>query len=165
MAGSLSDLQKLLIRASKEIPDKALRVIGVEGKKFIEKNFRDQSFTDTTSEKWKDRKTTDKNGLDSTRYRTNRVGRSGSLNRYGSRIADRAILVGFNTGGDKLKNSFKYSVSKGSNTVVFRTYKPYAKRHNEGLDGMSKRKFIGKSEYLNRQIADKIKRELDLTLR
>ena len=165
MAGSLSDLQKLLIRASKEIPDKALRVIGVEGKKFIEKNFRDQGFTDTSTKKWEKRKTEDKHGRDITRYRTNRVGREGSFNRYGSKIVDRAILVGFNTGGDKLKNSFKYSVSKGNNTVVFRTYKPYAARHNEGLDGMPKRQFMGKSTYLNRQIADKIKRELDLTLR
>ncbi len=139
MAGSLSDLQKLLIRASKEIPDKALRVIGVEGKKFIEKNFRDQGFTDTSTTKWEERK-----------HETSE---------------SRAILVGFNTGGDKLKNSFKYSVSKGNNTVAFRTYKPYAARHNEGLNGMPKRQFIGKSAYLNRQIADKIKRELDLTLR
>ena len=139
MAGSLSDLQKLLIRASKEIPDKALRAIGVEGKKFIEKNFRDQGFTDTTTTKWEERK-----------HETSE---------------SRAILVGFNTGGDKLKNSFKYSVSKGNNTVAFRTYKPYAARHNEGLNGMPKRQFMGKSAYLNRQIADKIKRELDLTLR
>ena len=139
MAGSLSDLQKLLIRASKEIPDKALRVIGVEGKKFIKKNFRDQGFTDTTTTKWEERKH--------------------------EASESRAILVGFNTGGDKLKNSFKYSVSKGNNTVAFRTYKPYAARHNEGLNGMPKRQFMGKSAYLNRQIADKIKRELDLTLR
>ncbi|MDX6187976.1 phage morphogenesis protein [Flavobacterium sp. Fl-318] len=165
MAGSLTDLQKLLIRASKEIPEKALRVIGVEGKKFIEKNFRDQGFTDTTTKKWESRKNEDKHGRNITRYRTNRVGRSGSLNRYGSRTTDRAILVGFNTGGDKLKNSFKYIVSQGTGRVVFRSYKPYAARHNEGLKGMPKRQFIGKSEYLNRQIADKIKRELDLTLR
>ena len=139
MAGSLSDLQKLLIRASKEIPDKALRAIGVEGKKFIEKNFRDQGFTDTSTTKWEERKH--------------------------EASESRAILVGFNTGGDKLKNSFKYSVSKGNNTVAFRTYKPYAARHNEGLNGMPKRQFMCKSAYLNRQIADKIKRELDLTLR
>lgn len=169
MAGNLSDLQKLLIRASKEIPDKALRAIGVEGKKFIEKNFRDQGFTDTTTTKWEERK-----------HETSE---------------SRAILVGFNTGGDKLKNSFKYRVSKGTNTVVFRTYKAYAAIHNEGgrITGtfnvrshnrktrtkrtvvqshsrrvnttIPKRQFIGKSAYLNRQIADKIKRELDLTLR
>ncbi|MGM8362122.1 phage morphogenesis protein [Flavobacterium sp. ARAG 55.4] len=165
MAGNLKDLQKLLWKASNEIPDKALRIIGVEGKKFIEKNFRDQGFTDTTTKKWESRRTQDNSGKDITRYRTNRVGRSGSLNRYGSRNADRAILVGFNTGGDKLKNSFKYSVSQGSQRVVFRTYKGYAARHNEGLDGMPKRQFIGKSAYLNRQIFDKLKRVLDQTLK
>ena len=165
MAGRLSDLQKLLIRASKEIPEKALRIMGVEGKKFIAKNFRDQGFTDTSTKKWQDRKTVDKYGVDNTTYRTNRVGRQGSLNRFGSRHEGRAILVGYNTGGDKLKNSFKYHVSQSSNRVVFRTYKPYAARHNEGLDGMPKRQFIGKSEFLNRQIFDKIKRELDQTLR
>ena len=165
MAGNLKDLQKLLWKASNEIPDKALRIIGVEGKKFIEKNFRDQGFTDTTTKKWESRKTVDGFGRDITRYRTNRVGRAGSLNRYGSRNVDRAILVGFNTGGDKLKNSFKYSVSQGSQRVVFRTYKEYAARHNEGLDGMPQRQFIGKSAYLNRQIFDKLKRVLDQTLR
>lgn len=165
MAGSLKDLQMLLWKASKEIPDKALRIIGTEGTKFIAKNFRDQGFTDTTTKKWEARKTKDNQDRDITRYRTDRVGRSGSLNRYGSKNADRAILIGFATGGDKLKNSFKYSVSRGSNRVIFRTYKPYAERHNEGLDGMPKRQFIGKSDYLSRQIADKIKRELDQTLR
>ena len=165
MAGSLSDLQKLLWRASKEIPNKALRVIGVEGNNFINKNFRDQGFTDTTTKKWDKRKTVDKAGTDITRYRTNRVGRAGSLNRYGSKNADRAVLVGFATGGDKLKNSFKYNISNGSNRVIFRTYKPYAARHNEGLNGMPKRQFLGKSAYLNQRISDKITRELDQTLR
>lgn len=165
MAGSLHDLQELLLKAAEEIPDKALRIIGVEGKKFIEKNFRDQGFTDTTTKKWESRRTTDRSGNDITRYKTNRVGRVGNLNQYGSRNVNRAILVGFNTGGDKLKNSFKYRSNKGSNTIIFSTYKPYAARHNEGLNGMPKRQFIGKSTYLNRQIADKIKRELDQTLR
>jgi phage gpG-like protein len=165
MAGNLKDLQRMLFRAAKEIPDKVLRVMGTEGTKFIAKNFRDQGFTDTGTKKWEQRQTVDKYGRDITRYRTNRVGRSGNLNRYGSKTADRAILVGFNTGGDKLKNSFRHSISAANNTVVFRTYKPYAARHNEGLDGMPKRQFIGKSAYLNRQIFDKIKRELDKTLR
>lgn len=165
MAGSLQDLQNLLLKASKEIPDKALRIIGVEGIKFINKNFRDQGFTDTTTKKWEARKTVDGFGRDMTRYRTNRVGRAGSLNRYGIRNADRAILVGYNTGGDKLKNSHRYYINTGNKTVAFRTYKPYAARHNEGLDGMPKRQFMGKSVYLNRQIFDKLKRELDKTLK
>lgn len=165
MAGSLEDLQHLLNKAAKEIPDKALRIIGVEGVKFIKKNFRDQGFNDTGVEKWQKRKTTDKNGRDITRYSTNRRGSAGSATKYGQRNADRAILVGHNTGGDKLINSFKYNVIKASNQVHFQTSKKYAARHNEGLDGMPKRQFMGKSRYLDNQISEKIKKELDKLFR
>jgi phage gpG-like protein len=157
----LADLQKLLDRAAKEIPDKALRIIGVEGKNFIAKNFNDQGFTDASSNAWKPRKTVDKRGNDLTRYKTSRRGKAGELNQYGRRNIDRAILVGFNTGGNKLKNSFKYRISLGSQTVVFYTAKEYAARHNEGLDGMPKRQFIGKSAYFEEQISKKLVRELD----
>ena len=136
----------------------------MEGLNFIQKNFRDEAFTDVSTKKWEERKTEDAQGRDITRYRTNRKGRQGSLNRYGSKIKDRALLVGFGTGGDKLKSSFRYRVSLGSATVNFYTYKGYAARHNEGLDGMPKRQFIGQSQYLNKQIADKIKKELDKLL-
>ncbi|OWP84216.1 hypothetical protein BWK59_06395 [Flavobacterium davisii] len=157
----LRELQRLLEQASREIPDKALRVIGTEGKNFIQKNFQDQGFTDTSTKKWEARKTEDERGRDITRYRTNRVGRVGNLNRYGSKIKDRALLVGHATGGDKLKNSFRYRVSLGSKQVHFTTYKEYAQRHNEGLDGMPKRQFMGKSHYLNTKISNKIRKELD----
>lgn len=163
MAGNLQDLQRLLDRAAREIPDKALRVIGVEGNKFIIKNFREQGFTDTSTKSWKARKLVNKRGRDITKYRTNRVGRTGSLTKFGRENEGRAILVGFNTGGDKLKNSFTYSI--GNQRVVFRTYKPYAERHNEGKDGMPKRQFIGKSKYLDTQIGNKFTRELDKILR
>jgi phage gpG-like protein len=161
----LKDLQKLLDQATKEIPDKALKIIGVEGKNFIQKNFRDEGFTDTSLQKWKKRKTTDRQGRDITRYRSNRVGTAGKLNRYGSANKDRAVLTGFNTGGNKLRNSFKYRISLGSKQVSFYTAKDYAERHNEGLDGMPKRQFIGKSAYLNDQIAKKISKELDKIFR
>lgn len=160
----MQDLQRLLDRAANELPDKGLRVMGVEGKNFIAKNFQDQGFTDTTTNKWKARKTTDANGKDITKYRSNRRGRTGSLNQYGSRNAGRAILVGFNTGGDKLKNSFKYTVDNGKKRVVFRSYKPYAQVHNEGSAIMPKRQFIGKSAHLDGKIGDKIKTELDKLL-
>ncbi|MCJ1809896.1 phage morphogenesis protein [Flavobacterium covae] len=158
-------MQNLLNQAAKEIPDKALRIIGVEGLNFIQKNFRDEGFTDVGTDKWEERKTEDRYGRDITRYRSNRRGKAGSLNRYGSKNKDRAILVGHATGGDKLKSSFRYRVSLGSKTVNFYTYKGYAQRHNEGLDGMPKRQFMGKSEYLNKQIAKKIQKELDKILR
>lgn len=161
----LLEFQKLLDRAAKEIPDKVLRIIGVEGKNFIVKNFQDEGFTDVTTEKWQERKTEDKNGRDLTRYRTNRKGRSGSLNRFGSMTTDRAILTGHGTGGDKLRNSFRYRISLGSKIVGFYTYKKYASRHNEGLDGMPKRQFMGKSAYLQNQISKKLNKELDKIMR
>lgn len=161
----LSELQKLLDRAAQEIPDKVLKIIGVEGKNFIQKNFRDEGFTDTSTEKWQERKTEDRQGRDITRYRTSRRGKAGKLNKYGSSIKDRAILTGFATGGNKLRNSFRYRVSIGSSQVTFYTYKEYAERHNEGLDGMPKRRFMGKSAYLNTQISKKINKELDKILR
>ena len=161
----LAELQKLLNRAAEEIPDKLLRIIGVEGKNFIQKNFRDEGFTDTGTKKWQERKTEDRQGRDITRYRSSRRGKAGSLNKYGSSIKDRAILTGFATGGNKLRNSFKYLVSIGSSQVTFYTYKEYAERHNEGLEGMPKRQFMGKSNYLNGQIRKKLNTELDKLLR
>ena len=157
----LADLQKLLDKAAKEIPEKALRIIGVEGKIFISKNFQDQGFTDTSLTSWKARKTVDKNGNDISKYRTNRRGSIGSLTEFGRRNIDRAILVGFNSGGNKLKNSFRYRINLGSSQVVFYTYKEYAQRHNEGLDGMPQRQFIGASAHLHEQITKKITSELD----
>ncbi|MPT33912.1 MAG: phage morphogenesis protein [Flavobacterium sp.] len=161
----LAELQNLLNKAAKQIPEKALQIIGVEGIKFIEKNFRDGAFTDTSTRKWEERKTEDNQGQDITRYRTNRVGRAGRLNRYGSKIQDRALLVGYGTGGDKLKNSFRYRINRGSRAVQFYTYKKYAQRHNEGLDGMPRRQFMGKSAYYNQQIFKKLKKETDKLLR
>ena len=124
----LSELQKLLDRAAQEIPDKVLKIIGVEGKNFIQKNFRDEGFTDSSTEKWQERKTEDRQGRDITRYRTSRRGKAGNLNKYGSSIKDRAILTGFATGGNKLRNSFRYRVSIGSSQVTFYTYKEYEYR-------------------------------------
>lgn len=159
----LTELQKLLDRAMSEIPKQTIKIIGVEGLNFIKKNFRDEGFTDTGFTKWDKRKTEDKNGRDITRYRSNRSGRQGQLNRYGSKNQDRALLTGFATGGDKLRNSFKKSSS--INEVRFYTYKVYADRHNEGLDGMPKRQFMGKSAYLENKIKEKLSKELDKLLR
>lgn len=160
MAG-LEELQKMLQRAAKEIPEKALTIIEVEGKNFIQKNFQDQGFTDNVLEKWKDRKTEDSRGRDITRYRTNRRGKAGNLNKYGSQNKDRALLTGFSTGGNKLRNSIKSRVLKSYKQVRFYTDKEYADRHNEGLDGMPKRQFMGRSRYLDNQIAKKVTKELD----
>jgi hypothetical protein len=161
----LKDLQKLLLKTAAQMPDVATKVVRVEGMKFIKHNFRNEGFdTGSGIKKWKKRATLDKRGRNITRYRTNRVGKAGSPNKYGRKITGRAILVGHDTGGNKLTNSFR-SAKRGKYTVVFRTYKNYAQRHNEGLDGMPQRQFIGKSKYLDRNILNKLKREHDKRLK
>lgn len=163
MAGNIPQLQRRMLEAARNLPAQILQVMEVEGLAFISKNFRDQGFTDTGLSKWKPRKTTDRKGRDITRYRTNRRGNAGDFTKYGRENLNRAILVGHNTGGDKLKNSFR--ARRGKLKVTFYTYKKYAKRHNEGLDGMPKRQFIGKSKYLENKIEAKITKILDQTFK
>ena len=162
MAG-LDDLQNLFNKAMQVIPDKLPIIIEVEGLNFIKNNFRTQGFKDGSKRDWQKRKTTDKNGKDLTRYRTNRKGSAGSFTRFGQRNQGRAILVGHDTGGDKLSNSFRSRRSR--QRVVFYTYKKYGQRHNEGLDGMPKRQFIGKSATLENNIKKKLTKELDKVLK
>jgi hypothetical protein len=161
----LAALQRVFDQAARDIPALLPTIVGVEGKNFIEKNFRDQGFNDTGLEAWAERKTVDSRGRDITKYRTNRTGRQGNLNRYGSRIAGRALLVGHDTGSDKLKSSFHYRASAGNSVVTFYTHKLYAQRHNEGLDGMPQRQFMGRSRYLENKIFSKLTRALDQRLR
>jgi phage gpG-like protein len=155
----LRALQEVLKKAALAMPDKTLRIMAVEGKNAINKAFQDQGFND--GGKWKARATTDKRGRDITTYRTDRVGRAGSLNKYGRKNKGRAILTGHATGGDKLRNSFKSKTSLSALSVTFYTYKKYAARHNEGLSGMPKRQFLGSSNYLNNKIKTKVTKALD----
>jgi len=71
--------------------------------------------------------------------------------------AGRAILVK----SGRLRRSINFR-KKGKWSVVIGTDVPYAQRHNEGLNKMPKRQFIGYSGKLNRQIisefSNKIKR-------
>jgi phage gpG-like protein len=159
----LSDLQAMLNRAARELPQVVTTIIEVEGLAFIQKNFRDQGFNDTGLEEWKERQTTDDRGRDITRYRTNRVGRMGNLNRYGSKNQDRAILTGHGTGGNKLRNSI--NSRKDKDHVRFFTSKPYAERHNEGKDGMPQRQFMGKSKYFEDRIKAKLTQKLNTIFR
>ncbi|MGV4413859.1 phage morphogenesis protein [Chryseobacterium sp. T1] len=134
-------------------------IIEVEGLNFIKKNFQEESFDDGAKRAWQKRKTTDVNGKDLTRYRTSRVGSKGSLTQFGRREQGRALLTGHNTGGDKLRNSFRARRSKLS--VIFYTYKEYAERHNEGFDHTPKRQFMGKSKTLENKITTKLTKTLD----
>lgn len=163
MAGNLEELQNILNEAAERIPDQALRIIEVEGINFIKKNFRDQGYTDSSLQKWQERKKTDSTGRDKTRYRTNRRGNVGELTKFGQKEIGRAILTGHATGGDKLRNSFHSRRERLA--VIFTTYKEYAITHNEGTDKIPQRQFMGKSAYLDGKIQDKIKRTLDRLFR
>ena len=154
----LKDLQDLLNKAAEEIPEQALKIIEVEGLNFIQKNFQDEGFNDSTLNSWKERKTTDRQGRDLTRYRTNRHGKMGALTKFGQKEIGRAILTGHNTGGDKLRNSFRARREKLR--VIFYTYKGYAAYHNEGTQDLPQRQFIGKSAYFEERIKDKLTKTL-----
>lgn len=160
---TLNELQQLLHKAMEEIPEQTMKIIEVEGLNFIKKNFQDQGFNDNGKEKWKPRKTTDRQGRDLTRYRTNRRGSQGSLTKFGQQEQGRAILTGHNSGGDKLRNSFKARREKFR--VILYTYKQYAQYHNQGTETLPKRQFVGKSAYLEGKIEQKIKKTLDKIFR
>lgn len=155
----LEELEYKLKRAADFINNRATRVVEVEGLNFIQENFQKEGFQDGGVEKWKPRKTTDSRGRDITRYRTSRRGRQGSLTKFGQRNANRPVLTGHDTGGNKLRHSFK--TRRDKHKVVFYTHKQYAKRHNEGLDGMPKRQFIGRSKTLEQNIEKQLKHHLD----
>lgn len=159
MAGNIQELQRKLEQLATELPHNLASIVEVEGLNFIQKNFRDQGFNDNGVEKWKERKTTDKHGRDLTRYRTNRRGRQGELTEFGKREIGRAILTGHQTGGDKLRNSFRARTT--TQAVVFYTYKGYAEYHNEGTADLPKRQFMGESKVLNDKIKDKLTKYLD----
>lgn len=152
---NLTILREKLHQIAKLVHQDIPIILKVEGLKFIQKNFQDEGFNDGGLKKWQKRKTIDRKGRDITRYRTNRVGKKGSFNQYGRKIKGRSILTGHNTGGNKLRHSFKTRISKQK--VTFYTHKAYALRHNEGLNGMPQRRFIGQSKTLD----EAIKKEID----
>lgn len=139
--------------------DELPAIVEAEGLAFIKKNFREEGFTDTGLEKWKERKKVDKNGRDITRYRTGRSGEQNSLNRYGRTNEGRALLVGEKSGSNKLRNSFR--ARRTQTEVEFYTDKEYAEYHNEGTDHIPARPFMDESAYLEAKIKNKINRRLD----
>ncbi|MEJ8591510.1 phage morphogenesis protein [Riemerella anatipestifer] len=159
MGKDLRDLQAKLNEVAQFVQNDIIDIIAIEGEKFIQKNFEDEGFNDGGLQPWKELKTTDKRGRDITRYRTNRVGKMGALNRYGSKLKDRPILTGHGSGGNKLRHSI--NTKKEKDRVVYSTPKDYAKRHNEGLDGMPARPFMKKSKTLNKNIETKATKKLD----
>lgn len=153
------DLMQTVNELEEFFDNDALDIIEVEGLNAIEESFENEGWTDTTLVKWKKRKLLDKQGKSKTRYRTNRVGKQGTLNKYGRQTKGRAVLTGHKTGADKLRYSYK--ANKINNGVEFSTDKDYAQVHNEGKDGMPVRKHIGESEVLDKKIKKKLDKQLD----
>jgi len=126
--------------------DRMVTIMGNDAKNHYVNSFYNQGFTDESLEKWQPRKRKE--------YRT----------RSGKRVNDtnRGILI---KTGD-LSRSIRYrKISKYS--IVMQSDKPYARIHNEGLQGkawgkhsfkMPKRQFIGYSGVLNRKLRDKFDR-------
>ncbi len=137
----------------------ALDIVEVEVLNSVEEAFDNEGFTNSSLKKWKKRTTINSKGKNITRYRTNRVGRKGDLNSYGRKTKGRAVLTGHNSGGNKLRVSYRASRFGGG--VRFATDKAYAKRHNEGLDGMPKRKHIGASVATDKRVLKKMNTRID----
>jgi phage gpG-like protein len=157
------DFIKDIARQTKELEqfleNDLLDIIEVEGLNHFEKSFEKQGFDNGGVNEWKARKTTDKRGRDITRYRTNKRGKRGELNSFGRKNTGRAILTGHSTGANKLRHSLK--ARKISGGIEFSSDKPYAQRHNEGLNGMPKRQFMGASKTLDKNIKKKIDKQLN----
>lgn len=163
MEGLSEDLKRKAQEIEAFLKNDALTIIEVEGLNSIEEAFDKQGFLDSSLKKWEKRKTTNKRGEKITHYKTNRVGKRGRLNQYGRRNKGRAVLTGHNSGGNKLRSSYRSSrISVG---VRFATDKAYAKRHNEGLDGMPKRQHVGRSKKLDSRILKKFDKQIDKILK
>ncbi|GAB4129539.1 MAG: hypothetical protein Fur0027_14430 [Raineya sp.] len=93
-------------------------------------------------------KSTDKNGRKLKK-------RSGYLKGFSPRDATRHTLVGKGV----LARSIKHKTE--INKIVFYSNTVYAKRHNEGLDGMPKRQFLGMEKNLQKKIEKIIQENLD----
>lgn len=119
------------------------RIVGNMAVKHFVKSFTDQGFTDNTLVKWKEVKRRIPGTIEY-KYPKN----------YDLARHTRSILVG-KSGGTKqgahahLKALVNTSLKRASWPYIdFAVSAPYAQRHNEGLKGMPKRKFMGNSRVL-----------------
>ena len=137
------DFQKFLNQVGQKV-NKLLKVdfpkiVKVEGLNFIHDNFDNEGFTESSGsvKKWKKRK--------------KRKGKQGRKDK------GRALMIK----SGNLRRSWDNKTKASDNKVEFTSDKPYAERHNEGLDDMPQRQMIGDSRELDKRIQDKLKREMD----
>ena len=76
----------------------------------------------------------------------------------------RAILVGsiYNKKGEHLRNQVSHSIRSATFDIIRLVVEsPYAARHNEGLDGMPRRTFMGQTVELTRMQREMITKSID----
>lgn len=135
---------KQIEKGGRTAMERAIILIGNEAKNFFVNSFRVQGFEDKTLEKWKPRKKETKRSI------------------------GRAILVG--PSADLRRSIIREPVNKAQLSVKISTDLPYAKIHNEGLNGlafgkhpfkMPKREFMGNSYKLNEMCKKIVVSQLD----
>lgn len=151
------NLQGLDKRIKQQL-DLSLKKAGDLAVNHFKRSFRDGGFTDSSFKGWKKRKS--KKGTykkDKDKAYKKAIGGLGSLN------VGRAILVK----SGHLKNSIHATNLNYSNLslVISTSGLPYARRHNEGIDKMPKRQFIGNSYKLNTKITDMIAQRIKLAFK
>ena len=122
-----------LIQAQKKFDRRATIVLGETAKQFFRKNFKLEGFLDKTLSPWAKRKKETSKTL-------------------GNRVLQ-GVSNDLNLSIDRFETN-KRRVRIGSRGVI------YADRHNRGLDGMRKRKFIGNSSVLEKILLKLIEKEL-----
>lgn len=128
-------------KVKRELP----RELAVDSQNFFQESFRKQGWDDNGVQEWK----TPQRRIPGTR--TYRYPKTRDLGRR-----TRAILVK----SGALRRDIRIRSVSFHRTVIS-TSLPYAQRHNEGLNGMPKRKFMGVSRKLEGQHLDKIKKRVN----
>lgn len=145
-------------RKSKLTIENSLTIIGNEAKRFFVENFRKQGFDDASVEKWKPRK----------QYEHRHARNAKQAMKFG---LGRAILV---KSGDLRRSIKRMPPQKSNLSIRIVSDLPYAKIHNEGLEGnafgkhkfkMPKREFMGNSFNLNERIKKILYKRLDLVFK
>lgn len=128
---------KKKMREFEQMKRDAPRVVGNMAKNHYLEGFQKGGFIDNTLDPWKKRK------------------------EGAPRNSGRAILV--DTGA--LRRSIRVTSASFRRIVIASVGLKYASRHNQGLDGMPKRQFIGESRALTKKIKQYLKREIKSILR
>ena len=158
--GLLTDDLHKKAKAMAELKKTLPPVIGNMGTRHFVASFTNQGFDNNGVEKWKEVKRRI-SGTPEFKYPKKK-----DLGRH-----ERPILIG-KSGGSKsgahahLRQSVNTSLKEATwENILFSVPQPYAQRHNDGLDGMPKRQFIGNSASLIAKIQAKLDSEMSKILK